>query len=101
MKKNTIFSAFICIMALLFVTALSASSVQAQSKKPNPTVGVWKLVYPAVGIAGNQAKVKIITEGHFVWTHTYDNVIVLSLGGEPVLLMAKRIPKRCNTEVRT
>ncbi len=81
MKKNTIFSVFICIMALFFITVLSASSVQAQSEKTNPAVGVWKLVYPAVGTAGNQAKVKIITEEHFIWTHTYNNVIVRSLGG--------------------
>jgi hypothetical protein len=81
MKKNTIFSVFICIMALFFITVLSTSSVQAQSEKTNPAVGVWKLVYPAVGTEGNQAKVKIITEEHFIWTHTYDNVIAFSLGG--------------------
>ncbi|MDH6310535.1 hypothetical protein M2451_003375 [Dysgonomonas sp. PFB1-18] len=81
MKKNTIFTAFIGIITLFFITILPTSSIQAQSQKTNPTVGVWKLVYPAIAMTGNQAKVKIITEGHFIWTHTYDNVIVYSLGG--------------------
>jgi len=81
MKKNAFFSTFIFIIALLFVTALSASSVQAQSQKTNPAVGVWKLVYPEVGTMGNQTKKKIITEGHFIWVHTFDNVVAYSLGG--------------------
>jgi hypothetical protein len=84
MKKNTIFTAFFCIMALLFVTVLgSCRTVQEQSKQTNPTVGVWRIVQPALDTTtiANQKKVKIITEGHFIWTHTVDNVIVISMGG--------------------
>lgn len=81
MKRNTFFTAFFCIMALLFVTVLgSCQTVQEQSKKTNPTVGVWRIVYPPIDTT-NYAKVKIITEGHFIWTYTHKNAIVNSLGG--------------------
>ena len=82
--KNKIFFITLCLITciiVLFCTNSSAKHIVDSKSDANQIIGVWRIVEPQLNTEGNQKKVKIITKGHFIWTHTFNNMIVMSLGG--------------------
>ena len=77
LKTKSFFVTIACI-TILFCASCASVSFKSQVNSPNDTeqiIGVWKV---------NQAygeMIKIITESHFVWTWTLNNIIIASSGG--------------------
>ena len=72
----------VACLAIMFCVSVSFSTDINSSYSPDQIIGVWKQVSPELGGDGEQDKIKIITKGHFVWIHTINGDIVMSLGGE-------------------
>ena len=67
----------VALAAILFFVSASFISNENQENNENQIIGVWKMSTDMDG-----EMIKIITKGHFVWTHTINNVIVRSAGGD-------------------
>ena len=80
-NKNRFFGIAVAIVAILFCFSFTFKSHVSSENNTNQIIGVWKIVSPGLNGEGDQKKIKIITEGHFIWTHTLNNQIALSLGG--------------------
>jgi hypothetical protein len=82
MKKRVlvIMAAFIAVLCCAGVSGVSFKPHADFGNDASRIIGVWKNVSSG-SENSNQRKIKIITKGHFIWTHTLDNAIVLSLGG--------------------
>ena len=72
----------------LFFASIVFSGCGGSSGKPSVScekqtdqiIGVWKLISTDTGPRGGEG-IKIITKGHFLWTHAINNTIVSSAGG--------------------
>ena len=80
-KKKSLMAVIMICTAVLFCLSMSTKHYVNSESNADKVIGVWKLISPALSDEGNQQKVKIITKGHFIWTHTYNDLIALSLAG--------------------
>ena len=70
-------------MVAIMILFCGCASFKSHTNSANTSqiVGVWKIVSPALSEEGEQEKIKIITKDRFIWTHTFNGVIVMSTGG--------------------
>jgi len=74
------FGLTVAFIAILYCVSVSFKSGENQGSNADQIVGVWKLISTDRGEFSGE-RIKIITKGHFIWTHTINNVIVYSGGG--------------------
>ena len=80
--KKRVIGIAIASISILFCLSFTLKSPVNSKNDTNQIIGVWKIVSPELSGEGDQEKIKIITKGHFIWTHTLNNGIALSLGGD-------------------
>ncbi|MDR1116161.1 MAG: hypothetical protein LBL33_08470 [Tannerella sp.] len=78
-RKRFIFVAIACI-ASLFCVSFSFKTQKNSLNNTDQIIGVWQIVSPAL-IGEGQEKIKIITKERFIWTHSINGEIMMSLGG--------------------
>ena len=81
MKKRN-FWAIIAFMAVLLSVSVSFNTQSPSNKDKEQVIGVWKQVIEGLPENSNQQRIKIITKGHFIWIHTIDNTLFMSMGGK-------------------
>jgi len=75
-KKRGIGITIACV-AILFCVSFTFKFHESSVSNTDQIIGMWKMV--STDMEGEM--LKTITKGHFVWTHTVNNVIVRSAGG--------------------
>ena len=80
MLKKIFFGVTVACIAILFCVSSSFKSPVNSENNTDQIIGVWKLVSTDIGEMRGE-RVKIITKGHFIWTHTFNKMLVASAGG--------------------
>jgi len=75
-NKKQVLGIVIACVAILFCSSFTFKSSENTGNNMDQIIGVWKSVSGT-----NGERVKIITQGHFIWTQTINNRIVASAGG--------------------
>ena len=80
MLKKIFFGVTVAFIAILFCVSSSFKSPENSVTNTDQIIGVWKMSSTDRGEMRGE-RVKIITKGHFIWTHTFNNEVVASAGG--------------------